>query len=80
MIPKTYVILVETPAGYAVISHSAYRKDNSNIRDIKASPHYADAVQYLESEVRNLVVDLEYYVSSGQLPFTEIEVISATLH
>lgn len=80
MLPKLFVVMVETPLGYAVISQSAYRKDSSNLRDIMTSPRFSDAVKYLETEVNNLLVDLEFYISSGQLPFTEVEVISATLH
>lgn len=80
MVTETFIVMVETPLGYAVISHSAYRKDDSNMRDIKTSPRFSDAIRYLKREVDNLIVDLEFYISSGQLPFTEVEVISATLH
>lgn len=80
MATKTYVIMVETPHGVAFISHSAYRKDDPNTRDIQACGEFNRAVKYLEVEVDHLLVDLEFYVSTGQLPFKNIEVISATLH
>lgn len=77
---KSFIVIVDTPKGLAYISHSARFPNDPSMRDIRISSIISEAVIYLETEVQNLIVDLEFYVSSGQLPFTYVEAVPATIH